>query len=140
MTISVIGLVSAGLVLIGPAKVATHWISRVVFWVAVVAVGLAIWLLSDPARPPASGCPSRPARSGSGSTAVLALGILWFPLVGDVSRFATDESVAASGTALGFGSTAVIGVVWSVEPRRSSAQDRPTSPPASPRRCPASPG
>jgi purine-cytosine permease-like protein len=109
MTISVIGLVSAVLVLIGPAKVATYWVSRVVFWVAVVAVGLAIWLLST--QPDRSGLrvPEQTSALWLGIDAVLALGILWFPLVGDVSRFATDESVAASGTALGFGSTAVIG-------------------------------
>jgi cytosine/uracil/thiamine/allantoin permease len=44
-----------------------------------------------------------------GIDAVLALGILWFPLVGDVSRFTSEESVAASGTALGFGSTVLVG-------------------------------
>jgi purine-cytosine permease-like protein len=109
MTISVIGLVSAVLVLIGPAKVASVWVSRVVFWVAVVAVGLAIWLLST--QPDRAGLrvPEQTSALWLGIDAVLALGILWFPLVSDVSRFATDESVAASGTALGFGSTAVIG-------------------------------
>ncbi len=44
-----------------------------------------------------------------GIDAVIALGILWFPLIGDVSRFASDEAVAASGTALGFGLTVLIG-------------------------------
>ncbi len=48
-------------------------------------------------------------RSGLESTLSVALGILWFPLIGDVSRFASDEPVAASGTAVGFGLTVVIG-------------------------------
>jgi cytosine/uracil/thiamine/allantoin permease len=109
MTISVIGLVSAVLVLIGPAKVASVWVSRVVFWVAVVAVGLVIWLLSTQPNRAGLRLPEQISALWLGIDAVLALGILWFPLVGDVSRFARDESAAASGTALGFGSTAVIG-------------------------------
>jgi purine-cytosine permease-like protein len=106
--ISVIGLVSGGLVMIGPARVAPQWISRVVFGVAVVAVGIAIWLLSTQPDPASLLVSEQTNALWRGIDSVLALGILWFPLVGDVSRFATDESVAATGTALGFGSTAVI--------------------------------
>ena len=106
-TISIIGLVSVALALIGPSKVTMRWISRVVIWVAVVTVGLAIWLLST--KPTPAPVASDPSALWLGIDAVIALGILWFPLIGDVSRFASDEAVAASGTALGFGLTVLIG-------------------------------
>ena len=76
----IIGLVSGGLALIGPCKVTPQWISRVVFGVAVVAVGLAIWLLSTQPDPAAPSVRADANALWLGIDSVLALGILWFPL------------------------------------------------------------
>jgi purine-cytosine permease-like protein len=99
----ILAAVGTGLIVIGLSWVVRVWMRRFVFWVAIGIAVYALWRLLGDADIRALLDQPRTSGFWPGADLVLALAVLWFPLVGDTARFTETEGIAASSAGTGFG-------------------------------------
>ncbi len=101
--IVILAIAAGGFMIIGLAWVTQVWLYRFAFWGALLLVALLAWqYLTGVDFDPLLDVTPLPTNFWPGVDAIVALGIIWFPIVADTARFAATPSAAASGAGTGF--------------------------------------
>jgi len=103
LTIIGLGLIAGIFLVAGLAWVTQVWLYRFAFWGALaLTVALAWMFLSSVDLDLLLDATPQASRFWLGVDGVMALGVIWFPVVADTARFVSAAPTAASGAGTGF--------------------------------------
>ena len=103
VAVAVLALAAIGLLIAGLAWVTQIWMYRFAFWAALVLTVVLAWnYLSAVDMAPLLDATPEANNFWLGVDGIMALGIIWFPMVVDTARFTVAPPAAASGAGTGF--------------------------------------
>jgi nucleobase:cation symporter-1, NCS1 family len=106
-----LALVAGVMLWAGPKAVAVVWVRRFAIWAALLLFLYLLWVLVSRLDLPALVAEPRAPGFWGGVDVMMLLAVLWFPVVADYARLASDQEAAASSAGVGFGVGAIVSVM-----------------------------